>query len=328
MKHKYVGIDLGSSNLIIYIPGKGIIYNEPNVVAYNQASNRVVATGYLALRMLGKEPENVRVVRPVNHGVISSISKETLLIKAILKVKKHRRLIKNAHLIVSAPSEMSEVNMLSLKKIAKNFDAKSIEIKSQSYLALLGCESSDTSTRGNLIVTIGGGCSDISVTSGTKLLISRTSSFCGKDIDEAISRHLRKKHRLIIGEKTCEYIKMKIGSLEQFPENRLLEVSGRDLVTSLPNSIIISTIEIKQVITPIIAPLIESITDCLEITPPEIASDVIDSGIMICGGSASLGGIREYLENNLNITVRVVADPAYAVMNGIKNVIHQSRAKK
>ena len=328
MKHKFVGIDLGSSNLIIYIPGKGIIYNEPNIVAVNQMNKKVVATGYLALKILGKEPESVSVIKPVNHGVISSISMQTLMIESVLKEKKHRNLLKNANLVISVPSEMDEVNILSVKKIAKNFDAKSLTIRSQSYLALLGCESSDTSSRGNLIVTIGGGCSDISVTSGTKLLISRTSSFCGHDIDVAISRHLRKKHRLIIGEKTAEYIKMKIGSLEQFPENRLLEVSGRDLVTSLPNSIVIATMEIKQAITPTLTPLIESITDCLEITPPEVASDIIESGIMICGGSALLGGMREYLESNLNITVRVLGDPTYAVINGIKNLIHQGISKK
>ena len=323
MKQKIVGIDLGSSNLIIYTPSKGIIYNEPNYVSINTQNRKVVNTGYLALKMQGKEPENVQVVNPVNNGLISSISMETLLIKSILKEKNHKNLFKRAKLIISTCSELNEVNILALKKLAKNLDVDSLEFFSQSYLALLGCDSGDISSRGNLIVSLGGGCSDISITSGTKLLISRTCSFSGKKVDEAITRHLRKKHHLIIGEKTSEYIKMKIGSVEQFPENRLLEVSGRDLVSSLPSSVVISTVEIKQVITSCIRPLIEDITDCLEITPPEVASDIIESGIIICGGMSILGGMREYLESNLNIAIRVASDPTYSVINGIKNVVHQ-----
>ena len=332
MKHKMVGIDLGSSNLIIYTPSKGIVFNEPNYISVNLKTKKVVSTGYLALKMQGKEMENVQVFNPVNNGLISSISMESLLIKTIIIEKNIKKSFKNAKLIISSCSDLNEVNILSLKKLAKNLDVESVEFFPQSYLALLGCDNGDISSRGNLVVTLGGGCSDICVTSGTKLLISKTSSFSGKKVDEAITRHLRKKHHLIIGEKTSEYIKMKIGSVEQFPENRLLEVSGRDLVSSLPSSVVISTVEIKQVIASCIKPLIEDITDCLEITPPEISSDIIESGIIICGGMSILGGMREYLESNLNIAIRVASDPTYSVINGIKNVVHQrlyeSKAKK
>ena len=327
MKEKFVGIDLGSSNLIIYTPSKGIIYDEPNVVAVNPTLNKVVSSGYLALKMLGKEPDGIEVHRPLNDGVVSSISYATMLLEHIVKEKKVKKLFKGAHLIISAPSELSEVNILSLKKIAKNLNAKRCEIKAQSLLALLGSSTTQVSTRGNLIITLGGGCSDISVTSGNKALISKSSAFSGKKVDEAITRHLRKRHHLIVGEKTSEYIKMKIGSLDQFPENRLLEVSGKDIVTSLPTSVIISTIEIKQAITPLVSSLIEDITDCLEITPSEISSDIIESGIIICGGTSILGGMREYLESNLNITVRVLSNPTYSVVEGIKNYIHQASSK-
>ena len=323
MKKKYIGIDLGSSNIIIYNNQKGIIYNEPNVVAIDNKTGKVINGGYLALKMLGKENNSVSVYRPVSNGVINSISLMTLLLKFIAKEKRNKNLFKKSFLVISTPSELTEVNILSLKKIAKNLEARSIILKSQSILALYGSNQSQVNSRGNLIVTIGGGCSDISVTSGSDSLISKTSTFSGKKIDEAICRHIRKKHKLIIGEKTSEYIKMKIGSLEQFPENRLLEVSGKDIITSLPSSVIISTIEIKQAIVPVISELVEAITDCLELTPSEIASDIIESGIIICGGTSILNGIREYLESNLNTTVRVLSDPSYSVINGIKNFIHQ-----
>ena len=179
-----------------------------------------------------------------------------------------------------------------------------------------------------MVITLGGGYSDILIASGNKVLISKSSSFSGRQIDLAITRHLRKKHQLIIGDKTSEYIKMKIGSLEQFPENRLIEVSGRDIATALPKSVIISTMEIKQAISSTPVTLLESITDCLELTNPEVAADIIESGIIICGGSSLLGGIRDYLESHLNITVRLASDPAYTVVNGIKNYIHLMSNKK
>jgi len=322
VKQKYVGIDLGSSNLIVYQPNKGIIFNEPNIVSYHVTTKKAVAIGYMALKMLGKEPENVEVCRPVKDGVIASIGMQTLLLKQVLKEKHCKKLLKGANLVVSVPSQMSEVNVRSVKKLAKDFDVRSVDLQAQSYLTLLGMDSSITGSQGNLVVTLGGGCSDITVASGTRLLISRTCSFSGRKLDEAITRHLRKKHHLIIGDKTSEYIKMKIGSLEQFPENRLLEVSGRDLITGLPNSVVISTIEIKQAILPCLSPLVDMITDCLEMTPPEVSADIIESGIVIAGGGSLLGGIREYLESNLNVAVRVASDSAYAVVNGIRNYIH------
>ena len=277
--------------------------------------------------MLGKEPDNITVVKPIENGVVSSISMETLLLKQIVKDKKCKGLFSGCHLVVSSPSKLTEVNILAIKKIAKNLDVKNIDIKSQSLLALLGSNTTQVNSRGNLIITLGGGCSDISITSGNKALISKTSIFSGKSIDDVITRHLRKKHHLIVGEKTSEYIKMKIGSLEQFPENRLLEVSGKDIVTSLPTSVIISTIEIKQAISPLVTLLIEDITDCLEVTPSEISSDIIESGIIICGGGSALGGMREYLESNLNIAVRVLSNPAYSVIEGVKNYIHLNSKK-
>ena len=328
MKNKMIGVDLGSSDILIYVPNKGIIFNEPNIVAYNQIEKKVVSVGYLALKMLGKEQNGVKVTRPIANGVVNSISKQTLLIKHVLKEKKKKGLFKNARVVVSCPSELSEVNILAIKKIFNNLGARGVELVSQSYLALLGCGNIETTSRGNMVITLGGGYSDVLIASGNKVLISKSSSFSGRQIDLAITRHLRKKHQLIIGDKTSEYIKMKIGSLEQFPENRLIEVSGRDIVTALPKSVIISTMEIKQAISSTPVTLLESITDCLELTNPEVAADIIESGIIICGGSSLLGGIRDYLESHLNITVRLASDPAYTVVNGIKNYIHLMSNKK
>jgi rod shape-determining protein MreB len=328
MKNKYIGVDLGSSDLLIYIPSKGIVYNEPNIVAYDANSKKVIESGYLALKMAGKEQNNIHVTRPIENGTVSSISKQVLLFKHVLNQIKKPKLFIGSTVVVSVPSELNEVNILAIKKIFKDLGAEDVELLSQSYLALIGAESITTTSRGNMLVTIGGGCSDVVVTSGANILISKRSSFSGKILDTAITRHLRKKHQLIIGDKTSEYVKMKIGSLEPFPENRLLEVSGRDLVTALPKSVIISTMEVKQAIVPALSSLLETITDCLESINPEVSSDIIESGIIICGGGALLGGLRDYLESHLNITVRLSSEPTYAVINGIKNYIISNSKKK
>ena len=260
--------------------------------------------------------------------MVSSITKAVILFNEILKNIKKTKLFEKTTVVVSIPSELNEVNILAIKKIFKDLGASDIELVTQSYLALFGLENIATSTRGNMLVTIGGGCSDIVISAGTNILVNKRSSFSGKSVDYAITRYLRKKHQLLIGDKTSEYIKMKIGSLESFPENRLLEVAGRDLITALPKSVIISTMEIKQAITPTVNTLLETITDCLELTNPEVSSDIIESGIIICGGGALLGGLRDYLESHLNIVVRLSSEPTYSVINGIKNYILLDPKKK
>ena len=163
----------------------------------------------------------------------------------------------------------------------------------------------------------------MSILAGGNVIISKSLNFSGRILDEAIIRHLRKHHHLIIGTKTAEYIKMKIGSVEAFPENRLLEVSGIDLVSSLPHSVVISTSELKSCLSNCLSPLVDALTDCLELTSPEIASELIESGLVLSGGTALLNGLREYLENALNISVRVAMEPTNTVANGMKVLAHQ-----
>jgi rod shape-determining protein MreB len=323
MSKNYIGIDLGSSNLIIYVPSKGIVYNEPNVICLSKKDKKVIATGYMALKMTGKENQDSEVIRPVKKGYIVSVTALTYLLESIFKTLKINP--KKSILIASTPSDVSEVNIMALKKIASNLHFDGVGYRGESFLAGLSSSLTGGTSRGNLVITLGGGCSDISVLAGDSQFLFRTSSFSGKKIDDAIARHIRKTHHIIIGDKTAEYIKLKIASLEAFPENRLLEVTGKDIVTSLPHSIIISTAEITQVITPLLQPLVDDISDCLELTPPEIASDIIEGGIVITGGLSILAGMRDSLESALNVSVRIAADPTYSVINGIKYLIHEIR---
>lgn len=320
---KIIGIDFGSSNTIIYVPKKGIIYNEPTVIAVDSFTGKVISTGYLAFKLLGKTHEETKVVRPLSKGVVADGPLAVKYLEAVLKDLHLLRQSKRATVIISRPSEITQIESTALRNVARKLGFKTTMYYSNAYLSALGCNQANATTKGCFMVNIGGGNTDMAVISSGEILLSKTCSFSGKQLDLTIIRHIRKNHQLIISEKTAEYIKMKIGSIESYPENRLLEVSGINVLSSLPHSVVISTSEIKSCITNCIDPLIDAIADCLELITPDVASDIIDSGIIICGGTAVLAGLREFLENKLNMSVRIAPDPTTSVSQGIKILAHQ-----
>ena len=324
---KVLGIDLGSSSTIIYLPKKGIVYNEPTVIAINKDHGKVDSYGYLAFKQLGKAQDPIKVIRPVQNGVINDGPAAVSFLKQVLKELKLTKYAKRATVIFSCPSEFSQIEQSALRNVARKLDCRNVQFHTSSYLSALGGIQDSAAKKAAFVCNIGGGLTDISVLTGGNVIISKSLNFSGRLLDEAIIRHLRKNHHLIIGTKTAEYIKMKIGSVEAFPENRLLEVSGIDLVSSLPHSVVISTSELKTSLVNCLSPLVDALTDCLELTPPEIASELIESGLVLSGGTSLLNGLREYLENALNISVRVAMEPTNTVANGMKILAHQLNSK-
>lgn len=320
---KVIGIDLGTSSTIIYVQKKGIVYNEPTVIAINTETNKIENYGYLAFKLLGKVQEPIKVIKPVKNGVIADGPATVYFLKSVLKELKLLRAVKKSKVIFSCPSEFSQIEQSALRNVARKLDIKHPKFETSSYLSALGGIQDNAANKASFVCNIGGGLTDISVLTNGKVLISKSLNFSGRILDETITRHLRKNHHLIIGSKTAEYIKMKIGSVEAFPENRLLEVSGIDIVSSLPHSVVISTSELKSTLTACLPPLVDALTDCLELIPPEIASELIESGLIISGGSALLSGLREYLENSLNISVRIAMEPTNTVANGMKILAHK-----
>lgn len=321
---KVLGIDLGSSSTIIYLPKKGIVYNEPTVIAINKDHGKVDSYGYLAFKQLGKAQDPIKVIRPVQNGVINDGPAAVSFLKQVLKELKLTKYAKRATVIFSCPSEFSQIEQSALRNVARKLDCRNVQFHTSSYLSALGGIQDSAAKKAAFVCNIGGGLTDMSVLTGGNVIISKSLNFSGRLLDEAIIRHLRKNHHLIIGTKTAEYIKMKIGSVEAFPENRLLEVSGIDLVSSLPHSVVISTSELKTSLVNCLSPLVDALTDCLELTPPEIASELIESGLVLSGGTSLLNGLREYLENALNISVRVAMEPTNTVANGMKILAHQN----
>ncbi len=324
---KIIGIDLGTSNTIIYVPKKGIVFNEPTVVALNKDNKKVESYGYLAFKLLGKESSSIEVIKPMKNGVIADGPATVSYLTAILSDLKLLRYVKNSTIIFSCPSEFSQIERSALRNVGRKLKCNDVIMKSSSFFTAIGGNKDGSANKGTLVLNIGGGISDISILTNGEAIISKSCSFSGQVLDNAIIRHLRKNHHILIGTKTAEYIKMKIGSVEFFPENRLLEVSGIDIVSSLPHSVVISTAEIKSCILPCFQVLVDTLLDCLELTPPEVASDLIESGLLVGGGGALLAGLREYLENALNMAIRILPEPGSAVSQGIKILMHQELSK-
>ena len=322
-----IGIDFGSSNTFIYVPNKGSVYNEPTIIAINTNKKSVVETGYLASKMIGKTSKDVHLYRPVIKGVVARINPSILYLKKAFKEAKIGRGIEKYSVLFPVPSDITPVERQALVTIANSIGFKNVFFENQGLLAQMGSVIDDETKRGSLIVNIGGGITDIVVSVAKEIVIAKSSYFSGDLIDQTILRYLRSKHHLLIGEKTAEYIKMKIGSVEIYPENRLIEVSGRDITSSLPHSIILSTNEIRNVVLPKMEELIDSINDVLSVIPPEIATDILSDGVCISGGGALLSGMREFLEKRLNIPVRLAPDPITSVVNGMRIYIQKHLTK-
>lgn len=318
-----IGIDFGSSNTFIYVENKGSIYNEPTLIALNTKQKKVLETGYLAAKMIGRTPKDVSIISPVEKGVVARINPSILYLKNAFKEAKFNKKLNKFSILFPIPSDITPVEKQALQTVANALGADEVIFENQGMLAELGSSIDEEVKKGSLIVNIGGGITDVVVSVSKDIIIAKSSTYSGSILDQAILRYLRTKHHLLIGEKTAEYIKMKIGSIELYPENRLIEVSGRDITTSLPHSIILSTNEIRNVLLPKTDELIETITDVLAITPPEIASDIISNGICISGGGALLAGTREYLENKLSIPIRLAPDPITSVINGMRTYIEK-----
>ena len=319
---KCIGVDFGTSNTFIYTPSKGSVYNEPTILAINTKQEKLVETGFLAAKMIGRTPADIQIIHPVKNGVVARINPSYLYLKNAFKEAKIDKNFDSYSILFSIPSDITPVEKNALIEIANKLGIKKVILENQGLLATIGSGIEEDSKKGNLTINIGGGITDICVVSGKDLILAKSSYFSGNLLDQTILRHLRKKHHLLVGEKTAEFIKMKIGSVEIYPENRLVEVSGRDISTSLPHSIIISTSEIRSVLLPKLDELIDAVTDVLALTPPEISADIISNGICISGGGALLSGIREYLEKTLNIPVRIAPDPLTSVVNGMRLYIN------
>lgn len=312
-----IGIDLGTANTLVYVRGRGIVINEPSVVALNTKTNRVVAVGLEAKSMMGRTPGHIRIVRPLVDGVISDYEvTEEMLSYLINKANDVDRKIFRPRVVVGIPVGITNVEMRAVYDAAKSAGASSVYIVEEPMAAAIGVHLPIHEPVGSMIVDIGGGTTDIAVIALSGVVRAKSLKVAGDKLTEDIIAYMRDEFKMLIGEKTGEHIKMSIGSALPDEEGRELSVKGRDLVTGLPREAIITDVDIREAMYPSIVSLVDVIREVLETTPPEVLADIMQKGITLAGGGALIRNLPQLLEMQLKVPVTVADDPLTAVARG------------
>ena len=308
-----IGIDLGTASILVYIRGKGVVLKEPSVVAFDRDTNKIKAIGEDARLMLGRTPGNIVAVRPLRQGVISDYTVTEKMMKYFIQKALGKRTFRKPRIAVCVPSGVTEVEKKAVEDATYQAGAREVSIIEEPIAAAIGAGIDISKPCGNMIVDIGGGTSDIAVISLGGTVVSASIKIAGDDFDEAIVRYMRKKHNLLIGERTAEDLKIKIGSCYKRAEVDYMDVRGRNLVTGLPKTVKVSSEEALRETT---AQIVETIHSVLEKTPPELAADIADRGIVLTGGGSLLRGLEDLISAKTGINTMTAEDPMTAVAIG------------
>jgi len=311
-----IGIDLGTASVLVYIKGKGVVLKEPSVVAFDRDTNKIKAIGEEARLMLGRTPGNIIAVRPLRQGVISDYTVTEKMLKYFIQKAVGKQRFRKPRISVCVPSGVTEVEKKAVEDATYQAGAREVTIIEEPIAAAIGAGIDISRPCGNMIVDIGGGTSDIAVISLGGTVVSTSIKIAGDDFDDAIVRYMRKKHNLLIGERTAEDIKIKIGSAFRRPETVSMEVRGRNLVTGLPKTITVTSEETEEALRETTSQIVEAVHSVLERTPPELAADIADRGIVLTGGGCLLYGLEELIEEKTGITTMTAEDPMTAVAIG------------
>ena len=323
-----MGIDLGTANTLIYVKGRGIMVQEPSVVAMEQHTRKVLAVGDEAKRMVGRTPSNIIAIRPLSDGVIADFDVAQAMIEQFIHKVHQRGFLMKPLVIIGIPSGVTEVEKRAVLEASKNAGAKRSFLIEEPMAAAIGAGLPITEPRGSMIVDIGGGTTEVAVISLGGICASKSVRVAGDEIDEAIVQYVRREHSLLIGERTAEEVKMRIGSA--YPTEDLLEIDirGRDLVTGLPKQVTITSDEVRSAIQEPLMTIVETVKQTLENTPPELSADIIESRILLAGGGALLKGIDDLIASETNMPVRHADEPLYCVVEGCGRALEEIETLK
>ncbi|MFV0421489.1 rod shape-determining protein [Oleidesulfovibrio sp.] len=314
-----LAIDLGTANTCVYVKGQGIVLREPSVVAVkkdNRGGNVVLAVGQDAKRMLGRTPGNIQAIRPMKDGVIADFEiTEAMLRHFISKVHNSRRLVR-PRIIICVPTGITQVEKRAVKESAQSAGAREVYLIEEPMAAAIGANLPIQEPTSNMVVDIGGGTTEVAVISLSGVVYSRSVRVGGDKMDEAIMTHVKRKYNMLIGESTSEEIKIKTGSAYPMDPEQQLEVKGRDLVTGIPQNITITSEEVRKAISEQVDSIVQAVRVALEQTPPELAADIVDRGIVLTGGGALLKGLDQLLREETSLPITVVDDPLSTVVVG------------
>lgn len=313
-----IGIDLGTSNTRVFVKGKGIVIREPSVVAVDQRFSpvRVVAVGSEAKNMIGRTPGSITAVRPLHDGVIANFDATAEMLRKYIRRFVSASPFSKTRVMICVPSCVTEVERKAVYDAVKSAGARYVSLIEQPMAAAIGAGLSVENPKGSMVVDIGGGTAEVAVVALGDIVTSRSVKIAGDSFDEAIINYIRKKHNLLIGERTAEDIKLQIGSAYEYEGEGAISVKGRNLVDGLPKDIEISSDEVREALKDNLSQILDAIRTTLENTPPELSADIIDSGIMLTGGGALLRGLDKLVEKEMKIPVTVADNPLDCVVEG------------
>ncbi len=312
-----IGIDLGTASVLVYVKGKGVVLKEPSVVAFDRNTNKIKAIGEEARLMLGRTPGNIVAVRPLRQGVISDYTVTEKMLSYFINRTVGKSLFgRKPRISVCVPSGATEVEKKAVEDATYQAGAREVSIIEEPVAAAIGAGIDISKPCGNMIVDIGGGTADIAVISLGGVVVSNSIKVAGDDFDEAIVRFMRKKHNLLIGERTAEEIKINVGTVFKRPENLTMDVRGRNLVTGLPKTVTVTSEETEEALREPAYQIVDAVHNVLERTPPELAADISDRGIVLTGGGSLIQGLEELIEEKTGINTMTAEDPLTAVAIG------------
>jgi rod shape-determining protein MreB and related proteins len=318
-----MGIDLGTATTLVYVKGEGVVLREPSVVAIERGSSNVLAVGLEAKRMLGRTPGNIVAIRPMKDGVIADFEITEAMLRYFIKKVHHRRVLVRPRILIAIPSGITEVEKRAVKDSAERAGAREVFLIEEPIAAAIGVGLPIQEPIGNMVIDIGGGTTEIAVISLAGIVFSKSIRIGGDEMDEAIIEYLRKTYNLMIGERTAEDIKIKLGSAYPLEEELTMEVKGRDLVAGLPKTVTISSEEIREALQEPLRAIVEIAKISLERTPPELAADLIEHGIVMAGGGSLLRGIDKLISEETGLPVHIAEDPLTAVVCGTGKVLNE-----
>ena len=314
-----LAMDLGTANSLVYVKGKGIVLNEPSVVAVKRdyrGNNKVLAVGKEAKSMLGKTPGNIQAIRPLKDGVIADFEVAEEMLRYFIRKVHNRRSLIRPRMVIAIPSGITQVEKRAVKEAAELAGAREVYLMEEPMAAAIGAGLPITEPRANMVVDIGGGTTEVAVISLAGVVYSKSVRVAGDKMDEAILQYIKHKYNLLIGEHTAEQVKIQLGNAYPEDEDKAMDVKGRDLISGIPRTLTITAEEVRTAIQEQIDTIISTVKDALEQTPPQLAADIVDQGIMLTGGGALLKGLDKLLRDKTELPVFTADDPLTTVVLG------------
>lgn len=316
-----VAIDLGTANTLVFVKGNGIVLDEPSVVAIDQATRKVYAVGKEAKAMLGKTPEHIVAIRPMKDGVIADFEITEMMLREFIKKSQKKKLFIRPRIVIAVPSGITEVEKRAVRDSAEHAGARDVYLIAEPIAAAIGVGLPVDKPSGNMIIDIGGGTTEIAVIALDGIVANSSIRVAGDEMDEALVQYVKRTYNLLIGEQTAEHVKVQIGSASKLDSELEIEVKGRDLVAGIPKNLKLTSEEIREAMSEPMSQIVEALKIALEQTPPELAADIVDRGIVLTGGGSLLKGLDTLLKEQTNLPINLVDDPLRCVVLGAGKIL-------